>query len=131
MARAKKAGRSTLRPVAVPTGFVNASGSGDFAPTWEPKIGETLAGICVSKRGLDAKIAGRKKAKKGETVTLVSVADAQTGEVFTIWESHALQQFCKQVQQNDEVIVTFKGVKKFGKKSLKQFTAFIKPAKRK
>lgn len=118
-----------LAATAIPAGFVDASGSGDFAPTWEPKVGETLAGVCMGKRTLDAQKIGRKNAKRGETVAVVTVADGSTGEIFTIWESHALQNFAKQVAPKDEVMLTFLGVKKIGKKRLNQYRAFIKPAR--
>ena len=114
------------KPNALPAGFVNYGGGGSDGKTWEPNVGDELHGEVVGVKSLDAKKAGRLKAKKGETVTIVSVAEKSTGEIFAVWESHALGAFCKKVKQGDEVYLRLNAVKKSGKKRYKDITAAIK-----
>jgi hypothetical protein len=110
----------------LPKGFVNYGGGGSDGKPWEPEIGGELFGKCVGKKTIDAKTAGRQNAKKGETVTIVSVAEKETGEIFGIWQSHALTQWCAKVKAGDEVFLRLNAVKKSGKKRYKDITAAIK-----
>lgn len=110
---------------AIPAGYTVFGGSSDGAK-WEPHPGAILMGKCVGKKTIDAKTAGRQNAKKGETVTIVSVADGDSGEVFAIWESHAIAEWCKRVKNGDAVFLKFNGLKKSGKKRFKDITAGIK-----
>jgi hypothetical protein len=116
------------KQIAVPAGFVDTSG-GARGKTWEPGIGDTLHGVCMGKDSIDAKKAGREKAKKGETVTIVRVADKSTGELFSVWESHSLAEFCKAVKRGDEVFLRLNAIKKNGKRRFKDFTSAIKAKK--
>lgn len=112
----------------IPAGFAAVSTSGDFPATWEPKEGDILQGIVHGKRALDAQKAGRKKAKKGEQVIILSIADSD-GVLSAVWESHALRDVCKQANIGDGIFLQYHGEKKFGKKRLKMYTAALKAKK--
>ncbi len=107
----------------LPKGFRGVSTSGNFPDAWNPQTeGETLEGVVMSKRIEDAKKLGRQNAKKGDKVTIITVADGD-GVLRSVWESHALKELCAQAKPKDHVFIRFDGVKKLGKKRLKLFTA--------
>ena len=120
--KASNAVRTALR--ALPAGFTQVSG-GTFAPSWDPKIGDALQGVVMAKRVLDAKTVGRKKAKKGDKVVVLDIADAD-GVIHAVWESRALESFCKEVTPGAEVYLRLDDVKKLGAKRFKVFTVATK-----
>lgn len=115
------------KPVsALPAGFVNMGG-GDNAPAWKPKEGEVLQGVVTGKKSLDARAIGRKKAKKGETATILTVTDSESGEIVSVWESHALAEVCKAAKVGDEIFLRFNGTKKRpGGKKFNDYTVGLK-----
>lgn len=115
--------KATAAKTGVPSRYTSVSG-GQFAKAWQPKVGETLEGVCVGVRTVDAKAVGRRKAKKGEKVVIVDVANSD-GEIFAVWESHALREFCQRVKAKDGVFLRLDDVKKIGRKTLKVFSAGI------
>lgn len=119
MARKKLAAVSAV----LPAGFRSVAGGAD-GKAWQPEVGDTLTGRVMGKKTIDAKKAGRQKAKKGETVTIVTVAD-ENGELHAVWESHALAQFCREAKPGDRVFLRLNEIKKSGKKRFKDFTAGI------
>lgn len=114
----------------LPAGFVNVNTGGDFPPAWTPQNkGDELRGVVTAKRSIDAKKAGRKKAKRGDQVMIINVAD-NDGVLHSVWESHQLADVMKAVNIGDELYLRFDGVKKLGKKTLKLFTAGVLPGKK-
>lgn len=94
---------------------------GSFPENWDYKKNPLLVGKVTEKKKVPFK-----RGKKTEEVFVVSVAQQDTGEIVTVWESHALGAFMDEVKQGDEVKIEFKGVRKMkGKKTLKDFDAFI------
>ena len=108
----------------VPSGFA-VIGSSD-GKAWQPEPGDApLVGVVVGKKTIDAKKAGRKKAKKGDTVTIVSVAQDGTGEIFAVWESVGIADWCKAVKMKQRVFLRLDAVVKRGAKRFKKITAAI------
>lgn len=110
--------------VPLPSGFT-AMGGSDRAPSWIPEPGDQLQGTVMGKRDLDAKKAGRKNAKKGETVTIVTVADGD-GVLHNVWESHALGAAFKAAKVGDEIFIRLNEIVKRGRKQFKDFTVGLK-----
>lgn len=110
---------------ALPKGFKSYTGGAD-GKAWDGKEKPILHGVVVGVKTLDAKAIGRQNAKKGDKVKLVTVAEKGTGELFAVWESKALEEFCAAVKPKNEVYLAFKGVKKIGKKRFNMIDAGIK-----
>lgn len=109
----------------LPAGFRNYAGGSD-GQSWAPAEKPILHGVVVGIKTLDAKAIGRKDAKKGEKVKLVSVAEKGTGEIFAVWESAALKDWAANVKPKNEVYLAFRGVKKKGKRRFNDIAAGIK-----
>jgi hypothetical protein len=110
---------------ALPSGFRDVGG-GNFPQAWTPSVGDSLHGVVTQIRRIPAKQLRRDNAKKGEMVTVVSVADKSSGELTSIFESKALESFCKEVRVGEEVFLRLDEVRKIGKKRFKAFTVGIK-----
>lgn len=111
---------------ALPAGFIDTSGGGDFPPAWEPKPGEILMGLVHSVRQESAQRLKRQNAKKGDTVCVVVVADSD-GVLQTVFESKALESFCEKVKPGDSIFLQYVETRKIGKKQFKVFKSGIKP----
>lgn len=109
----------------VPSGYVVLGGG--FAKPWEPTPGTILEGIVSAKRTIDAKKAGRQRAKKGDVVTILDVVDNETGEICAVWESAALTDLMKVAKPGDSVYLKLVRIKKMGKRSFKDFAVGHKP----
>ena len=119
MATKRKTGAKAL-----PKGFQNLN---ERAPAWTPEVGDELQGVVVAKKELDAKKAGRKKAKKGETVRILTVTDETAGEVVNVWESHALKELCDKAKPGDRVYLRLDEIVKRGSKRFKNFAIGFAP----
>jgi hypothetical protein len=108
----------------LPSGFVQMN-SGSGAPIWQPKEGDILQGRVMKSERIDAKKAGREKAKKGETVGILTIADSD-GVLYSVWESHALTQLMKDARPGDDVFIRLDRIKKTGKRRFKDFTVGLK-----
>ena len=95
------------------------------APIWKPEPGDELQGAIMARRELDAKQAGRQNAKKGEKVRILTVAN-DDGELFDVWESHALTQLMDSAKVGDSVYLRLNEVKKSGKRRFKDFVVGLK-----
>jgi hypothetical protein len=106
-------------------GYVDTAGGSD-GKTWIPKVGDVLEGVVMGVKTLDAKKSGRKKAKKGETVKIVSVADSD-GALWAVWESKGLTDFCTQAKPRMKCRLELLEVKNLGGgKKFKRFYAGLK-----
>jgi hypothetical protein len=108
----------------IPQGFT-AIKSGGFAPIHDWKKNPLLRGIVQAVRTSDQKRGG-----KIVPVKILEVADSETGEMTSVWESYALAGLLEAAKVGDEVFIRFEGVKKLkGKKTLKEFTCGIQEKK--
>lgn len=123
----KKQKRVTTTGSAAPAGYRVLSGG--FPKAWSPEIGDTLQGRVMEKRVESAQKLKYDNAKKGQMVTILSVADESTGEIVGVFESAGIANFCKQVKTGDSVFLRLNDVKKIGKKRFKDITAAIKGGK--
>jgi hypothetical protein len=110
----------------LPAGFVVTTQG--FPKAWSPTVGDELQGTVHSIRKVSAQTLKYDNAKKGQMVTIVSVADGD-GEIHGVFESKALEDFCGKVKIGDEVFLRLDDVRKIGKKQFKDITAAIKAKK--
>ena len=127
MAKKRFKAKEAIRQAALPAGFTDTSAAGNFPPAWEPEVGDELRGVVTAKREVSAQKLGYANAKKGQQVLVLSVANAD-GELFSVHQSYALEQFCKNANVRDEVFLRLTEIKKIGKKRLKLYDCGIKAA---
>jgi hypothetical protein len=120
--------KSAKGNAALPAGFRDTSGGGDFPAAWQPKPGDVLMGTVHATRTEDAKRLKRQNAKKGEKVAIVVVADSD-GVLHTVFESKGTEQFCKEVKRGDTVFLRYVKQKKIGKKRFNVYQTGIKSGK--
>lgn len=111
------------KPAGLPAGYTDTSGGKDFPKPWTPEQGDSLEGTVVRKRQEDAQKLKRRKAKKGDKVYVVEVAD-KSGEIFSVFESKGIEDWCKQVAPGYRVFIRLDEVKKMpGGRRFKRFTS--------
>ncbi len=109
----------------VPAGFERIQ-TGSFAPIHDFKKAPKLVGIVQEKRTSEQKRGG-----KLVPVQILAIANEETGEITSVWESHALLPLMQRAEKGDRVFIEFLGVKKLkGKKTLKDFACGLQPAKK-
>lgn len=111
----------------VRAGYVDTAGGSLGKPFVFRRVGDSLEGTIVSKKEIDAKQAKRKKAKPGEKVVVVTIAQKDTGEVFSIWESVGLKDFCAKAKPKMNALLVLEEIKNLGGgKTFKRFFAGLK-----
>lgn len=124
MAKKRSTKRSGNSVASLPAGFTNM-GSSDRAPSWQPEEGDTLQGTVVGRKDIDAKKAGREKAKKGETAIILSVADSD-GVIRQAWDSFGTRAAFEKARIGDQIFLRLDSIVKRGKKQYKNFTVGLK-----
>lgn len=124
--RNKPAAAAALpQPADIPAGMTQIGGG--YAPTWDPKNGESIHGPTTSPVKEVEMTIGRKK----QTRRCVEITDQDTGNRVTLWESAALVELFDQLAelgQGTVVYVRFDGlgkIKKAGQNPPKLYTAAI------
>lgn len=109
----------------LPDGFVNTSG-GQFPKVWTPEPGDSLRGIVQRVRWEDARILKWENAKKGEKVGVAEIANSESGEIVSVFESAALKEFFRVIKPGSEIFLRLVEIKKIGKKRFKVFESGVK-----
>lgn len=109
----------------IPEGFQQIGGG--YAPTWDPKKGDSIQGPTTGDVKVVEMTIGRKKQER----RCVEITDVTSGERVTVWESAVLGQLFDQLAdagQGTEVYIRFDGTgkaKKAGQNPPKLYTAAI------
>ena len=102
--KAKAAPKQQRKQMALPQGFRSTSG-GDFPPVKTLGVGETFQGIVQEIRGVEIMVRKQKK-----TTRIMSIAQKDTGEIFSFWESAGLKGLFEQAKPGDEVFIGYNGL---------------------
>lgn len=123
----KKSAKAKALPASadIPAGMKQIGGG--YAPTWEPKEGDTLHGPTTSEVKTVEMTIGRKKQER----RCVEITDSDSGNRVTLWESAALAELFDALAdagQGTVVYIRFDGLgkaRKAGQNPPKLFTAAI------
>jgi|SRR5712671_3808514 len=129
MARTPKAAQGKIP--AIPAQYTHL-GKGNFPPVFTfSKVGDVLEGFCQQVKSIPGKWK-RKGEKKALENRIMYIAQKGTGEVFSVWESKALEDLFNTAQPGGGVFIRYDGpiVIKGRKEPMKGFTTGYQAGKK-